>query len=231
MFPIRLTLSKKNFDILFSVSEVYLRRGPIHRSWVVEELYGQGQGGHAPAVYPATGVLALPPPLVFLQLPLPEQLSLPAHQPGRLVQREQDVVAGVRVRQEGREVQLFSGNLEECWNGRRACRYKSCPTAHLEDEGHGVWQELCERKRELEGEQLATNSQERVLRVAGKMGLTIWIMKESGRTRKLGWIMRHHPRWSPLSSHHRLNPFYTSLTCWQCRSNYTRLPEPAAQTP
>ena len=131
---------------------------------MVEELDGEHQAGHRPetkismmlmiwekhepAVDPSRGVLALAPPLALLQLPLPHQLALSADQPGGLVQREEDVVAGVRVRQEGGEVEMLA--------------------EHFEHEGNGVGEEVGEGEGELDGEILATDRQERVLRVAAR---------------------------------------------------------------
>ena len=131
---------------------------------MVEELDGEYQAGyrpetkismmlmiwekHEPAVDPSGGVLALAPPLALLQLPLPHQLALSADQPGGLVQREEDVVAGVRVRQEGGEVEMLA--------------------EHLEHEGNGVGEEVGEGEGELDGEILATDRQEGILRVAAR---------------------------------------------------------------
>ena len=137
---------------------------------MVEELDGEHQAGyrpetkmsmmmlmiwekHEPAVDPSGGVLALAPPLALLQLPLPHQLALSADQPGGLVQREEDVVAGVRVRQEGGEVELLA--------------------EHFEHEGNGVGEEVGEGEGELDGEILATDRQEGVLRVAARMNQRI----------------------------------------------------------
>ena len=93
-----------------------------------------------PAVDPAGVVLAFSPPLALLQLPLPYELALSTHQPCRLVQREENVVAGVRVREEGGEVELLPHDLE--------------------DKGNGVGKEVGEGKGEFDGEELAADCQE-----------------------------------------------------------------------
>ena len=116
---------------------------------MVEELDGEHQVGNGPAVDPAGAVLALSSPLPLLQLPLPYMLTLATHQPGGLVQREEDVVAGVGVRQEGGEVELLSGDFE--------------------DKGNGVGEEVGEGKSELDGEKLAADCQEGIFRVAAKI--------------------------------------------------------------
>ena len=60
---------------------------------MVEKLDGKYEAGHRPAVDPAGIVLALPSPLALLELSLPNELALATHQPGGLVQREENVVA------------------------------------------------------------------------------------------------------------------------------------------
>ena len=116
---------------------------------MVEELDGEHKVGNGPAVDPARAVLALSSPLPLLQLPLPYMLTLATHQPGGLVQREEDVVAGVGVRQEGGEVELLSSDFE--------------------DKGNGVGEEVGEGKSELDGEKLAADCQEGIFRVAAKI--------------------------------------------------------------
>ena len=67
---------------------------------------GKHQAGHRPAVDPPGVVLALLPPLALRELPLPDELALETHQPGGLVQLEENGVAGV-----GGEVQLLHHRL------------------------------------------------------------------------------------------------------------------------
>ena len=83
---------------------------------MVLEVYRESQAGDTPAVNPACRVLTPPPPLAFLQTFLPDVISVPPHDLGRVVQSVEDVVAGVGVRQVHRQVQPLPVHEELEWN-------------------------------------------------------------------------------------------------------------------
>ena len=134
--------------LLVRGGDVSLGGGAGCRAGVVLEVYRESQTGHTPAVNPACRVLTPPPPLSFLQTFLPDVISVPAHYLGRVVQREEDVVAGVGVGQVDGQVQSLPG--------------------HEELEGDDLGEELCVGKTEVQRQEFTADGEVGILRVVAR---------------------------------------------------------------
>ena len=124
---------------------VCLGWGSGHRTGVEQELYGQGKTGHTPAINPTICMQTSSSPFTLVEVFLPDDITVPANNLGRVVKTEQDVMAGVSIREIRGQIQSLSG--------------------HFEHEGNDVGQELGVGKTEVEGEKFPTNGKMGVLRI------------------------------------------------------------------